>query len=102
MPSRAAVQKWLARGSLEPEKHPDLARFVDQYAHAREAQAELIMDDMLEIADDSRNDYEMVEDGDGNFVPKFNPDNIRRAKLRIDARKWMLARMYPKKYGRRS
>jgi len=100
MPSRAAVQKWLARGSSEPEAHPDLARFVDRYARAREAQVEFIMDQMFEIADDGRNDYVLERDAYGNSVWKFNAENVHRAKLRIETRKWALARMMPRKYGR--
>src|SRR5262245_62042349 len=29
----------------------------------------------------------------------FNPDSIRRSKLRIGARKWLISKLMPKRYG---
>jgi hypothetical protein len=71
------------------------AEFSKRYARATEQRADAIFEDMLDIADDGSRDYEASEDG-GIVV---NHDHIARARLRIDARKWMLAKMRPKKYG---
>lgn len=87
MPSREAVRKWLA-GSEE---------LVAQYARAREAQADHIFDEILEIADDSRNDWMAGNAEDASDV--LNSENIQRSRLRIDARKWMAGKLRPKVYG---
>ncbi len=69
MPARATVFRWLAR-------YP---KFRRSYAIARDCQMEDLMDEMLEIADDSSRDY----------VEKTGA---------IKARKWMLVHLMPKKY----
>lgn len=88
MPSKATVFKWL---SQQPA-------FVDKYARAREAQADALFDDILSIADDGRNDW-MERRGEEDAGWVANGENIRRAQLRIDARKWMAGKLRPKKYG---
>ena len=80
MPGKSTVFQWLANSE-------DLA---DQYAHAREIQADTLFDDCLSIADQ----YDAAEKTmDGGT------DHIQRAKLRIDTRKWMAGKLRPKKYG---
>jgi hypothetical protein len=59
---------------------------------AREAQADAIFDECLDIADDGSNDF-MGED------EKYNGDAVARSKLRVDTRKWMAGKLAPKKYG---
>jgi hypothetical protein len=77
--------------------HPE---FQDQYAHAREAQADAIFDDILEIADDGRNDWMEKKDSEGeNIGWRENGEALRRSALRVDARKWMAGKLRPKKYG---
>lgn len=88
MPSKATVFRWLANNE----------KFQDQYARAREAQADSLFDDVLEIADDSRNDW-MERNGEGDPGWALNGDHIQRARVRIDARKWMAGKLRPKKYG---
>lgn len=82
MPSKSAVFRWLL-------DRPD---FRDQYARAREAQADAIADEILDIADDGSNDF-MGED------EKYNGDAVQRSRLRVDARKWFAGKLAPKKYG---
>ncbi len=59
---------------------------------AREAQAELYADDIIEIADDAGEDA--LEDAKGNPVP--NMARINRDRLKIDARKWVVTRLLPR------
>lgn len=65
-----------------------------QYARACEMRADAIFEEVLEIADDGIND---TYTKDGNEIT--NHDVIARSRLRVDARKWMLGKMRPKKYG---
>jgi hypothetical protein len=76
------------------KEHEDL-RY--NYARAIELRADRIFDDILLIADETSSDKRSVND------EKEVTDNeaIQRSKLRVDARKWVLSRMNPKKYGDR-
>jgi hypothetical protein len=67
----------------------------EQYARATKIRAERIFEDILLIADDQEEDVIKLEDG----REIVNHNKIGRAKLRVDARKWVLSKMDPKKYG---
>lgn len=85
MPSITTVMRWLSE---------DKGTFREQYAHARDIQAEYLLDEMIDIADDSINDYEIVDGQE-----RVNHEHLNRSKLRIDARKWVIEKQAPKKYG---
>ena len=98
-PSFTTFMRWLA----EQGEAGDLLR--DQYARAREAQAEFMAEEILAIADEectmvkadkhgSRDD-----DGDGHTEVVFDATAVQRNRLRVDSRKWLLSKMVPKKYG---
>ena len=87
MPGMSSVFRWLA-----DEKN---AAFREQYARAREAQAETLAEEILEIADDGRQDTYVDENGN----TRTDQEVIGRSRLRVDARKWLAAKMAPKKYG---
>jgi hypothetical protein len=56
--------------------------------------ADILFEEILEIADDSKKDTIITDQGitiDNEFV--------QRSRIKIDARKWMLGKMQPKKYG---
>jgi len=90
MPNKATVFRWLAK----------FPAFSDQYARARDTQAEAIVDEILNIADDGTNDWMERRNGDGeNIGWQENGEALRRSVLRIDARKWMAGKLKPKKYG---
>lgn len=85
LPSVATVMRWL-------NEWPEIQ---EQYARAREAQADTLFDEILEIADDALNDY--AEDGEGGL--RLNSEHVQRSRLRVDARKWAAGKLRPKKYG---
>lgn len=88
MPAVETIVRWL-------RIHPI---FAQAYAHAREAQADTFADEIMAIADDRSADW--VQDPEtGQWKPDH--DNINRAKLRVDARKWIAAKLKPQKYGER-
>lgn len=90
MPNKATVLRW-----LQPET---AAALRDQYARAREMQADALFDEVLDIADDARNDWmESRAADDAGWLA--NGENIQRSRLRIDARKWMAGKLRPKVYG---
>jgi hypothetical protein len=73
MPSQPTVFKWIRENE----------QFAEQYARARDTQADTLADQITDIADDASDD-----------------PNSRR--VRIDARKWIAAKLKPKKYGDRA
>ncbi len=87
MPAISTVMGWLFDGNHD--------EFSEQYARAREAQAEIRADEIVDIADDDANDF--TADKDGNLVA--NNEHIQRSRLRVDARKWIAAKLLPKRYG---
>ena len=79
--------------------------FTEQYARAREAQADKLAEEMLAISDEecttvradkhgSRDD-----DGTGSTEVVFDATAVARNRLRVDTRKWLASKMAPKKYG---
>lgn len=84
MPSSQTFFKWIANDEIKSKR----------YARACEVRADQIFEEILEIADDPREDAIVTDNG---IV--MNTEFVQRSKLRIDARKWMLAKMNPKKYG---
>lgn len=70
-------------------------RMAKRYARATEKRAEAIFEDILNIADENLKDTYIDSDG----IERTDHDVIQRARLRVDARKWVLAKMHPTKYG---
>jgi len=69
--------------------------FDKLYNYAREIRSDIIFEEILEISDDSKNDVRLNEEG----KEIANNELVNRSRLRVDARKWVLAKMNPKKYG---
>lgn len=90
MPCQKSIYRWLVS--------PDHEQFRQKYTEARQAQAERLAEEILEIADNGTNDYveRLVKDG---AVVLADHDHIQRSKLRVDTRKWLLSKLQPKKYG---
>jgi hypothetical protein len=94
MPAPSTVCTWL----LDTEDLEKKA-FYEQYTRAREIRADLMFEEMLEIADDGTNDWMEVERRDGSTFEMLNKEAVMRSRLRFDARRWVLSKMSPKKYG---
>jgi hypothetical protein len=69
MPSTRTVLRWL-------DEKPD---FVAKYERARKEQADMFAEELVGIADEA--------------------DDVNKARLRIDTRKWVASKLLPKKYG---
>ena len=87
MPSKATVFRWLSVHKL----------FQDQYARAREEQAEAFADEIVSISDEA--ETTVKSHGNGTTEVTFDSVAIARNRLRIDARKWVASKLKPKKYG---
>lgn len=84
-PNKDTIFTWLKNNSA----------FSDQYARAKQCQIECLVDQMLEIADDTSQDS--LIDEQGKMI--FNPQSINRARLKIDTRKWLACKLVPRVYG---
>ena len=90
MPGRQTVLDWL--------NDPERESFRAKYARAREDQQDFHAEEILEIADDGKNDWMARQQGE-DTVEVANHEHIQRSKLRVDARKWLMSKLAPKKYG---
>lgn len=90
MPGISTVFRWF-------DEHDG---FREHYEKAKQESADALAEELLEIADDGRNDYMEKLSADGEAMGYItNGENIQRSRLRVDTRKWIMARMKPKKYG---
>ncbi|EKH3265651.1 DNA-binding protein [Escherichia coli] len=76
MPTRSTILKWFR----------DVPEFSIMYARAKEIGFEVLADEILDIADSANN---------------TDKDQCRRHQLMIETRKWLLAKLQPRKYGER-
>lgn len=88
MPSVTTVLKWLR----------DKPEFATQYARAKEEQADYLIEEMMDIADDGSNDYMTITKGQSSYNIE-DKEVTNRSKLRVDTRKWIASKLKPKKYG---
>lgn len=75
--------------------------FRDMYDDAKENRADTLADEIIEIADEANNDVYMATDSKGNTVAKIDGSAINRARLRVDARKWVASVLKPRAYGQK-
>lgn len=87
-----------------PVSEPTFYRWLDQdgdgslresYARACDARADAMVDDMIEIADNA----EVKTYVDDKGKTRLDYSGIHNARLRVDTRKWIAARIAPTKYG---
>jgi hypothetical protein len=85
MPTKETINEW--RWSNES--------FSSQYTKAKIAQAELMAEDCVDIADDTSQDITFNKNGD----EVCNTEFVNRSRLRVDTRKWLAAKLLPRIYG---
>ncbi|KEC75932.1 UNVERIFIED_ORG: hypothetical protein GGD51_005714 [Rhizobium esperanzae] len=92
MPAKSTVLSWLA--------DEDKAAFRARYALAREILADGFVDELVEIADNSSDDWIEKKNAAGETTGwQENGEAIRRSQLRIATRQWVAEKLRPKKYG---
>lgn len=89
LPSERTVYRWLATNST----------FSQAYMRAREVQMMVWADQIVLIADDAQNDYMDRLMADGGTERVVDMENINRSRLRIDTRKFLMAKIAPKVFG---
>lgn len=88
MPGRSTVFRWLGENEV----------FRDQYARAREDQADTLADEIVAISDEAQVTAKMEGE---DVVLAMDSTAVARNRLRVDARKWVASKLKPKKYGDR-
>lgn len=73
--------------------------FSVHYELAREIGFQAMADELLEIADDSTNDFIDQIGKTGKMQRVVDHEHVNRSRLRIDARKWLLAKGLPRRFG---
>ncbi len=68
--------------------------FLHQYTKAKEDQADTMQEEILDIAD-----TEPLQVVDDKGVARIDSGHVNWMRLRIDSRKWIAAKLKPKKYG---
>ena len=86
MPGHSTVYEWLLA-------KPD---FADNYARARDEQADTLADEIIAIADEPP-----AEVTDDKGTSRTDNGWVTWQKNRVDARKWVASKLKPKKYGDR-
>jgi hypothetical protein len=92
MPAASSVRHWVK---------DDREGFTARYWQAREFGCQTIADQTLPIVDDRRNDWIVRHREDGTTEKILDPERINRARLRFQARRWLLSKILPKKFGDR-
>jgi transposase-like protein len=92
MPAEGTVWQW---------KDQDREGFAARYRTARKLGCDALTDEILEIIDDARHDHIVRHRFDGTTFTVPNPDNVRRARLRIAPRQWRISKAQPRHYGKR-
>jgi hypothetical protein len=93
MPPESTAREWVRR---------DVDGFADKYWAARRLLAEYWADEIIQIADDGSNDWVERQLRNGSIARVQDREHVQRSALRVDSRKWLLAKLNPKKYGDRS
>jgi hypothetical protein len=89
LPEKSTINLWRY-------KYPE---FSTQYAQAKLKQADLLAEEMLDIADDGTNDWMESFGDEGETTYRINGEHVQRSRLRIDTRKFLAAKLLPKQYG---
>lgn len=95
MPDKGTVIRW----AMNFEEREELKDFCNQYAQARQIQAENMSDEITDIADDGTNDWMEKQTKSGNVVVVGDHEHMQRSKLRVEARQWIAEKLLPKKFG---
>lgn len=89
-PEPMTVYRWML---ANPE-------FREGYARAKEDQLQILEDEILQLADNTQMGEIVTLKADGTEERK-QADMIEHRKLQIESRKWLMAKLKPKKYGDR-
>lgn len=98
LPSLSTFMKWFS-----DESALGGGPLSEQYARAKEAQADYMAEEITDIADNQAREPVLIEGKpvtvDGKLVEAVTSASVNHARLRVEARKWVASKLKPKKYG---
>lgn len=68
---------------------------AELFSRAGQVRVEMLVDEVIELSDDDRNDMGMDHKGGD----KPNPAAVQRSKLQVDSRKWLASKVLKEVYG---
>lgn len=84
-------------------RDPKHAKFKEVFDQAEEAQFHRMAGETLDISDDSTKDYIEIKNSNGKVMRRIpNQELVNRSRLRVETRRWLLAKRLPKIYGESS
>jgi hypothetical protein len=90
MPAQGTIYRWLFNNT----------EFQEKYARAREAQADVLAEEIRDIADTPILGEKVTTKADG-VRETVTGDTVDRSRLMVESRKWLAMKLKPKKYGDR-
>ena len=88
MPAASTIRRWVRENR---------DGFGTRYRAVRADAADDMIEEVLEIVDDGRNDWMERRTRDGRHHTVPNREQIQRSKLRYEARRWLLSNALPKR-----
>jgi hypothetical protein len=88
MPCKTTIRAWCRTNP----------QFRAMYAQARLDLQDYWADEIIRVADDGTNDWVERQTKNG-VVVVLDREHVERSRLRIDARRWVMSKLYAKKYG---
>lgn len=88
-PHCRTLYRWL-------DKHEE---FRQMYARAQQDRCNYWLREIMQISDDGQNDYMKRTGKYGKTYIGPKHDHISRSKLRVDTRKWAMAKLWPSRFG---
>jgi hypothetical protein len=88
MPPEVTVRRWVV---------DDVQGFAAQYARARDMGLDAMADELVAIADTPQIGTKSVSKATGLEITEG--DMVEHRRLQVDARKWYLSKLAPKRYG---
>lgn len=101
-PNRVTVHDWIMKniGEVKNEEGEIIEEgMYYHYTRARQLGLDEMADEMLDIADDGTNDFVEVEMKKGGKRILADRELVQRSQLRVEARKWYLSKLAPRRYG---
>lgn len=102
LPNPETFWRWVLEDENLPSGSTDKQGLSNKLVRARESGIEALLDDIIDIADDGRNDTYMHELESGLEVERTDHDVIQRSRLRVETRIKLAQMLKPKKYGPKS
>lgn len=74
-------------------------KFAELYVQAKRQQVNILIEEIVEISDDTKHDTITKTNKNGDEYEVCNNEWVNRSRLRVDTRKWIATKLVPRLYG---